>query len=342
MNSMRLLAGIGVCACLATWVQPAAADTYQVILRGKVVMTDGSPPPQIVGIQRICSDVYGDAPGPITNKKGEFVWVMDFDNMASRACRLEAEMKGYASSAIDISDINGFLSKEKVLPPLVLHVRGSDPRVILDTDKDVPEPARAAWKGTLKALESGHVLDVIEQLKLVVAAAPKFARGWDSLGIAYETMNMSADARDAYKRAIEIDPKMTVAYVTLSREDVLAKDWQGAIDAANTAIKLDLKHMYPEVYLHMAVAQFELKDLNAAEANAAKSLQMNFPERKYRGEFVMGEILAAKGDVAGAKQHIEKYLQYNKNPPDADLIKGYLDVLGKPEAATIQLNLELP
>ncbi len=72
---------------------------------------------------------------------------MPFDNMATRACRLQAELTGYASSAIDISAIDGFLSKEKTLPPLVLSVRGSDPRVINEGDADVPAAARPAWGG---------------------------------------------------------------------------------------------------------------------------------------------------------------------------------------------------
>ena len=100
--------------------------------------------------------------------------------------------------------------------------------------------------------------------------------------------------------------------------------------------------MYSEVYLHQAVAQYELKNLDAAEASAKQSLQSNAKERKFRGEFVMGQVLAAKGDATGAREHISKYLQLNKSTPDADLIKGYLDVIGKPEAADIHVDLELP
>jgi len=46
--------------------------------------------------------------------------------------------------------------------------------------------------------------------------------------------------------------------------------------------------------------------------------------------------------VKGAKDHISRYLLLNKTPPDLDLIKGYLDVIGKPEAAGIHANLEVP
>jgi tetratricopeptide (TPR) repeat protein len=318
------------------------ADTYQVILRGKVVMQDGSAPPTAAGVQRICSDAQSDVPGPITNKKGEFLWRMDVDNMLTRVCRLEATLPGYVSTSIDISNLSGIVNNSKDLPPLVLRAKGSDPRTISNSDSDVPGPARAPWKAAMKAVDVGDVPEATNQLKLVVAAAPKFARGWHSLGIAYETQLKTADARDAYAHATEADPKMVISWVTLSRMDVLAKDWQGAAKAADTAIKLDVKHLYPEVYLHQAVARYELKDLDAAEAAATQALQLDAKGRKFRAEFVMGRILAAKGDAAGAKTHISKYLTLDPNPPDSDLIKGYLDALGKPEAAAINPELELP
>lgn len=341
MTSIRLLAGVSFIASIAA-LQPASGDTYKVILRGKVVMADGSPAPAGVGIQRSCSDTYGDAPGPVTNKKGEFLWQMDFDNMVMRACRLEAQLKGYASSSLDISDINGFISSDKALPPLVLYSKAADPRVIKEDTDDVPAAAKGAWKDVVKALNAGNVQEVANQLMKVVAAAPKFARGWDSLGIAYETLLLSAEARDAYKHATELDPKMTAAFVTLSREDVLTKDWQGAVTAADTAIKLDVKHQYPEVYLHRAAAEYELKNLDAAETDAKRLLDLKYQERKFRGELVLGEILAAKGDTTGAKTHISKYLDLAKTPPDTDSIKAYLDALGKPEAAAIQIDPEQP
>src|SRR5579862_8090903 len=137
MFSMRVFAGTCLSAFLVICVQPAPADTYQVILTGTVIMKDGSPPPKTVGIQRICSDEFGDAPGPTTNKKGEWVWRMDFDNLLTRTCFLKADLAGFVSTQIDISDVNGFLDTKKALPPLVLSLGGSDPRTIMEKDEDV-------------------------------------------------------------------------------------------------------------------------------------------------------------------------------------------------------------
>ncbi len=341
MVSTRLFAGACLLASLAASIQPVAADTYQVILRGTVVMKDGTPPPKSVGIQRICSDTYGDVPGPITDKKtGKFIWQMDTDNLLTRTCRLEATMAGYVSSSIDISDLNGFLDTAKVLPPLVLSLGGADPRTIMEKDDDVPAAARQAWKGLVKALKVSDLDTLIAQAKLVTDAAPKFARGWQTLGIAYEVVGNAPEAKDAYDHAVELDPKMTLAWVTLSRMDVLAKDWQGALKASENVQRLDTKKIYSEVYLHRAVAQYGLGQLDAAEASARQLLKEDPNERKSRGEFVLGVILAAKHDDAGAKEHITRYLTLNPTPQDLDQIKAYVQLLGTPQAAPLNTVLE--
>jgi predicted Zn-dependent protease len=121
---------------------------------------------------------------------------------------------------------------------------------------------------------------------------------------------------------------------------VLGKDWQGALTAIENAKRLDTKKMYSEVYLHQAVAEYELGKLDAAEASARQLLKEDPNERKSRGEFVLAVILAAKHDDAGAKEHIARYLTLNPTPLDLDQIKAYMQLLGTPEAGTIKPTLE--
>jgi Flp pilus assembly protein TadD len=342
MPPPRILTAIWVITAFSSMVMPVSATSYEVIVRGKVTMRDGSPAPAGVEIQRECSDGNGSTPGPRADKKGEYIWRLDNDTTYTRNCRIEAALTGYSSTSVDISELMGFVSKTVDLPPLLLSVSGPDPRVINNGDIDVPSAARGAWKLAMKAVEAGDTAEVAKQLRPAVAAAPKFARGWHTLGIAYESDQKIAEAKDAYTHATEADPKMLVSWVTLSRIDVLSKDWQGAVRAVDTVIKLDQKHMYPEVYLHQAVARFEMNDLPGAESSANEALRLDPKERKFRGEFVLGRILAAKGDAAGARTHISKYLALNPTPPDLDLIKAYLNVIGKPEANVLKPDLELP
>ncbi len=89
------LVSISVVAAFFCAGRMATADTYPVIVMGTVTMEDGSPPPFIVSIERVCTPTFGDAPGPVTNKKGEWVWRIDVDAFASRSCVFRASHTGY-------------------------------------------------------------------------------------------------------------------------------------------------------------------------------------------------------------------------------------------------------
>src|SRR5580692_6936344 len=114
MFSVRMVLGACSVAGLLCFVPPAKADTWFLVLQGKVVLDDGTVPPQ-AGIERVCDDTYGTAPGPLTDKKtGAYVWRMEVDPLVTRNCVLRATLKGYKSSQIDIS---GF--KEQTDPHMV-------------------------------------------------------------------------------------------------------------------------------------------------------------------------------------------------------------------------------
>ena len=69
---LRVCLGLCLMAAFFGFLKPAAV--YSIILKGTVVMPDGSPLAFTAGIERICSDNAGSAPGPTTNKKGEYLW----------------------------------------------------------------------------------------------------------------------------------------------------------------------------------------------------------------------------------------------------------------------------
>lgn len=329
MPAMRVFLGACLIASLFVCVQPAAAEVYPLIIRGKVTMPDGSPPPFTAGIERICSDSQGSAPGPVTDKRGEYLWRMDVDPLRTRSCVIRATHPGYVSSSIDISALDGSITTVTTLGALVLSAQSADPYAIVSTDSKTPSRAKSPWKAAMKSLDSSNLPEAATQMQAAVAAAPKFAIGWHALGVVDERLEKLSEARDAYEHAIEADPKMFAAYVTLTRLCLKTKDWQGAAKAADALIKVDSKKTYPEIYLHRGVARYGLKDLNGAEESAQEAIQQKIP----RAEYVLGRILEAKGDAAGAREHISKYLELDKNTPDAALIRTHLQNIGKPDAA---------
>lgn len=339
MLPIRALSGFCLCFSFAT---VAAADTYKVIVSGKVTMEDGSPPPFTVGIERVCSDLQGSAPGPITNKKGEFIWNMEMDAFASRACVLRATHAGYVSTTVDISGINVTShDSQHTLPPVVLSKKVPEPTAIVVNGDDIPFRAKGSFNAAMKALDASNYADAAAQLEASVKTSPKFAEGWHALGVVDERLSKSSEARDAYEHALKSNPKFLQPYVTLARLCLKTKDWDCAAKTAAEGLKMDVKRIYPELYVHQAVAEYEMKDLTGAEASVQEAIKLDPVHHFPREEYVLGRILEAKGDINGAKDHMANYLKLDPAPPDVDLVKGHLDNLGKPEAAAVDPPLEV-
>jgi len=338
MASTRIIFGICFAAAFPAFTGSAAADTYPVILHGKVVMQDGSPPPVIMGIERVCSDVNGSRPGTLTDKKGEYIWRMDIDPLETRDCRIRATHAGYSSTSVEVSGVDTTHTTLD-LPPIVVSASVADAYAII-IEGSIPGRAKKDWDAAMKALDGPDFPEAARHLEAAVAASPKYAPGWHALGIVDERLKKLAEARDAYEHAIASDPKLIPPYVTLLRACIKLKDWEGAEKAAAALLKTDPKHTYPEVYLHEAVAQFGLKDYTGAEASVQEAIRLDPAHTRPRAEYVLGRILEAKGDTSGAKEHMAMYLKLDPTPTDVELVKGHLDLMGKPGAADVEPELE--
>jgi Flp pilus assembly protein TadD len=339
MDSRRVF----LCAFLAYFcflIPSAPADSYPVILHGKVEMEDGSPPPVQVTIERVCSDLAGSMPGVLTDKKGEYIWRMQIDPLESRNCVIRATHAGYSSTEVEVSGIDTTHTTLD-LAPIKIRPAVPDPYTLNFSDAGIPGKAKQDWKAAIQALDNHNMSAVATHLEAVVAAAPKAGHAWHDLGIIDDQLDKPGDARAAYEKAIAADSKLLPAYVTLARLCLKTKDWACAAKSSDALIKIDNKHTYPEIYLHQAVARYELKDLSGAQESVEEAIRLDPQHKLPREEYVLGRILEAKGDVAGAKQHMAQYLKLEPAPQDVETVKAHLDGLGKTGSAGADPDLEV-
>jgi tetratricopeptide (TPR) repeat protein len=265
---------------------------------------------------------------------------MDVDPMRSRACIIQATHAGYVSTSIAISALNGYLDPNINLEPIKITSRTADPYTIIMSEASMPLSARSALKAAMQALDSNNYSEARRQFQAAVQAAPKFAPGWHALGVVLDRENALKEAREAFEHAIESNPKMLSPYMTLVRLCIRTKDWECAARTADDLVTADKKRLYPDVYLHRAVAQYELKDLDKAMESAREAL--NPAHGTPRAEYVYGRILEAKGDINGAREHMSRYLELNKDAPDSEAIRQHLQNLGKSETTGAEPELEYP
>lgn len=332
-----LLAGVFLAALALT----RHAEANSLILRGKVVMEDGSPPNRSIGIERFCHDTGGQRESQ-TDKKGDYAWVMEINPLTYRSCVLRASYAGYDSTVIDIAGFDWFT--DPVLPTLVLRKReagSADQSTNIFYEDGIPLAARTAWNNAQKLSAKRNWSGAERELRVALKAAPKFTRGWYALGVACSNQNKPAEARDAFQRVVELDPKSLEPYLLLARMSVEARNWPSAEKAAADLIKADTKQRYPEIYLHQATARYYLKDLDGAEKSARAGIELDRKREVPRTEYVLGAILEAKGDLAGAREHFLQYLELSPKAADAGAVRSRVENPGKAPGSNAPPRLEI-
>jgi len=139
---------------------------------------------------------------------------------------------------------------------------------------------------------------------------------------------MSKEARSALEKAIGIDPKYLKPYAQLARLDLAEKRPEDA-DAITTRAMEMRPTEFPTIYFYHAVANFNLKRLDIAEASARKAVELDSEHELPRAEYLLGSVLAARGDRAGAVDHWNKYLKLLPKAPDAPEVRQRIADLNK-------------
>jgi regulator of sirC expression with transglutaminase-like and TPR domain len=81
---------------------------------------------------------------------------------------------------------------------------------------------------------------------------------------------------------------------------------------------------FPEAWFYNAVANYELKNFDAAEKSARAGLKADTDHSQPRMNQLLGVVLASKQDYAGAAESLKNYLQIAPNGPDAEMVKKQL------------------
>jgi tetratricopeptide (TPR) repeat protein len=348
----------GMLGCVCAFAPHCVASSL--ILNGKVIMENGSAPGRAVSIERVCA---GDKPEHIadTNAKGEYMWratanraTTDFNHLTNGSlgatvfantpreiCTIRATMPGYESTQLEVQDVTAL--DNPVLPTLTLMPRGS--QIDLETSQvSVPRNAASAWNRADKEIRRKNWPGAEEQLRAVVAAAPKFARGWEMLGNVFQFDKKPKEARDAYQNAVTNDPRRLPVYLLLARAEIDAHDWDATRQTAAALVKADLKKEYPEAYVYQAIAAYNLNDLNNAAASAEEAIRVDKKHNVPRAEYVYGLILQARQDNSGAREHLSRFLELDPHALEAESARSFLSGIDHPqvsEARPIDVSVAL-
>ncbi len=344
-------------------------------MSGKVVLDDGTPPPDFVTIETICNGVI--RPQQMTDSKGRFSFELNKNQsmfmdasvsgsdiagsgmgvprsggmgqsgmngqMSERqlmGCDLRASLPGFRSDVVNLSG-RRFMDNPDV-GTIVLHRLGNvEGLTISATSLNAPKDARKAFDKGREAEKKHKFEDAEKHFSKAVELYPKYAAAWYQLGVIQDSNKDYAAARKSFDEALAADPKFISPYGGLAELAARDNKWQEVADVTDRMIRLNPVD-FPRAFFLNSVAKLNLGKLDAAESSANRLIEMDPQHRFVKAEHVLGVILAQKNDYNGAATHIRKFLEAAPPGTDVELAKKQLADLEKSLAARQQQQTPPP
>jgi VWFA-related protein len=331
---------------LLGWLLLASpASAIDVWFHGKVTLEDGSPPGRLVTVERVCQGMdHAIREGAASGKTGDYFVRLTLDDFGQvydaygvLPCVLEASQSGFVSSQIDLTD-RGIMRNPR-LPAIVLTPAARTTVFGSETGPNVPHAASRNWDLAIKQLTARNWAAAEAPLRAVVRVAPKFGAGWAALGVVCSSLAKLDDARQALERAIQLEPKTLSPYLSLAQVQIDLKDWKGAAATTQSLIAADTKHAYPEARVLSAVALYQMRDFDSAQAQIDQAIRLDKRRELPRAEYILGLILEAKGDYPTAGQHLRTYVQQHPRAKDVAAVNQRLANLGKAPLADLSTEV---
>ncbi len=347
---------------------PFPADMQRpIFFQGKVMMEDGTPPPEPVVIERVCNgnprpEAYTDSKGRFSFQLGQNSQVMADASVSNTSdvfgpnspgmggmggmrgmggsmrggiserdlmgCELRASLAGYRSESVNLGGRRS-MDNPDVGVIILRRLANVEGLTFSATSAMAPKDAKKAFQKGRDQARKKKYPEARKELEKAVTIYPKFANAWQDLGRVLESMNEPAEARKAYEQALAADGKLVEPYVQLAYLSARENDWKNCAESSQKALKLN-PFDFPQAYLFNAVANLNLHNLDAAEKSAREGVKADPQKRIPKMRQILGIVLAQKNDVNGAMEQMKGYLSLlPENAPDVAVVKSQISQLEK-------------
>ncbi len=334
-----------------------------IFISGRVMLEDGTAPPQSATIERVCSSGQPHAEAH-TDSKGYFSFELGNPNsgVMQDASEEQSGFGGFGGAGSSPSTMsstrqstayggmnsdNRFMNCElrAQLPgyrsqtvSLVNHRAMDNPDIgvillhrVGETEGTTvsartlaaPKNARKAYAKGFSDLKKKKADEAEKEFAKAVQIDSNFAAAWCELGKLQVARSEFDAAHQSFEASVKADPKFVIPYVELSLLEFRAQKWQALADISAEAAKLDAFE-YPQAYLLNALANYNLKKFDVAEKSAREAERLDTQHRYPKSSHILGVILANRQDYTGAAVEFRNYLKFAPNAPDAEMVKGQL------------------
>ena len=344
------------------------APTRTILLTGRVMLEDGTPPAQPATLVTVCggathSEGYTDSKGYFAIELGaQRAVVDDASEVGSRGsrnmpsisrsatpggmggnnagadrrymgCEFQAKLGGYRSQSIALTGRRPMDAPE--VGTILLHRTGTseDNQTVSMVSLAAPKDARRTYEKGLDALKKMKYQEAQASFEKAVEAYPKYAAAWYELGMLQAGQSNLDMARKYFNEALESDPRFVRPYYQIALLELRASHWSSLADATGQVIALD-SFDYPQAFYYNAAAHFNLREMAAAEKSARAGERLDTRNEIPRLRYLLGLILLAKRDYPAAAEEFRTYLKAEPEAKDAAKVRSQLAELDKVTSAS--------
>ena len=206
-----------------------------------------------------------------------------------------------------------------LLPPLTL----AHSPLVTATELQVPAKARKEYSEACALLKKYKSDGAEKHLRKAVEVYPKYSAAWVTLGQVLAAQQNRDEAHNACSQASKVEPSYVPAYLCLA--DLAARDkaWDEVLKLSGRAIELD-PASNPVAYEFNASANLRINNLKEAERSALRALAIDKNNIDPRVHFVLAQIYEKKGDVVDELAQLREYLKFASDPGDVAMVQQYL------------------
>jgi len=328
-----------------------------IIIAGRVIREDGSPPPFGTVIERDCGGVV--IKEELVDMNGNFNFLVGDVHRASSLfpdatenfssdsavtggtgahsqrnqqrmlkrnypedlplCVVRARYSGYQSTfaRLGFGQTSGYIDVGTIV---IYPVTRENSTVVSAANLGVPEDARKELGKGRSALEENKFAKAEKHFKSAIKNYPEYARAWLELGWLYQRQQSNEAARKAYKEALKLDKFYVDPYIRLAQLSAMEEKWAETEEYSSKALDLE-PPFFPEAYFLNALAKYNMDQLDSAEDCILRGIRLDSENNIPQMHLVLANILSKKNDPRGSMNAMRRYLEIEPDASDADRIR---------------------
>jgi tetratricopeptide (TPR) repeat protein len=333
--------------------QPGTTPDFSdrpIFLSGKVVLEDGTPPPEPVVIQLVCRGnprgiAYSDAKGNFSADLSERNRTVLADASETSgdlpigvtpgstrgACpgepnlmgaEVQAYLAGYRSDVVNLGSRRS-MDNPDVGTLVLRRLANVEGLTISATSRMAPKDAQKALAKGREDATKQKWQEAEKQFEKAVEIYPKYAAAWFDLGRMQQEQKDLEGARKSYAQSLAADPKYVNPYLQLASMAAAEQKWQEVADDSDRLLRLNPVD-FPQAWFFNSLANYYLGKRDEAEKSAREGISHDPAHHFPRMSYLLGVILSQRRDFAASAENLRDYVRYAPRAADVDQVKKQL------------------